>query len=71
MIDVEISTGAASSLYSTPINCLPVAQTPIYRLRSLLVAEADPAADADAWQAAFCKALRRIDGSLSFLLCLS
>ena len=56
LMDVEVSTGLAASVYSTPINCLPVAQTPTYRLRSLLTAEDDPAADARAWQAAFCQA---------------
>ncbi|CAE7026696.1 unnamed protein product [Symbiodinium sp. CCMP2592] len=31
---LEESTGGASSIFSTPINCLSVAQTPGYRLRS-------------------------------------
>lgn len=57
---LEESTGGASSIFSTPINRLSVAQTPGYRLRSVLAAEADSAADADAWQAAFCQASRHV-----------
>ncbi|CAJ1427508.1 unnamed protein product [Effrenium voratum] len=41
MLDIEAPTRMAASVYSTPINCLPVAQTPRYRLRGLLCAEED------------------------------
>ncbi|CAE7839256.1 unnamed protein product, partial [Symbiodinium sp. CCMP2592] len=66
---LEDSTGGASSIFSTPINCLPVAQTPGYRLRSVLAAEADPTADADAWQLAFFQDLHDLAPSLLKHMC--
>ncbi|CAE7311896.1 unnamed protein product [Symbiodinium sp. CCMP2592] len=66
---LEDSTGGASSILSTPINCLPVAQTPGYRLRSVLATEADPTADADAWQLAFCQDLHDLAPSLLKHMC--
>lgn len=56
VLDVEASAGSAASICGTPITCLPVGQTPQYRLRSLLCAEEGQEADAAAWQAAFCLA---------------
>lgn len=53
-----------TSIYATPINRLPVAHTPQYRLRSgsILCGEPNPALDATAWREAFCQVIGRVHG---------
>ncbi|CAJ1343981.1 unnamed protein product, partial [Effrenium voratum] len=68
-LEVEPARSAAGSIYSTPINMLPVAQTQAYRLRSPLVADARPEADAAAWREAFCQDLHNLSSSLLKHMC--
>lgn len=53
LLQIEEATNPARNIFTQPINALPVAQTPAYRLRSVLVEGASPEADARAWQKAF------------------
>ena len=53
LLQTEEATNPARNIFTQPINALPVAQTPAYRLRSVLVEGASPEADARAWQKAF------------------
>ena len=47
---------SSSSILSQPVHKLAVAQTPKYRLRSVLSGENSPEMDAQAWQNAFVQA---------------
>ena len=49
----EEATNAAKNIYAQPINCLPVAVTPGYRRRGILVGSGTAEEDALAWQKAF------------------
>ena len=52
-VESEEATQVAKNIYIQPINGLPVAQTPEYRRRSLLVGSQTAEEDALAWQTAF------------------
>ena len=57
------------SFFSLPINELPVAETPSYRLRPLLCDREVPELDAQAWQAAFQKDLHSLMPALLRHVC--
>ena len=53
LVELESGTTQPSGIYATPINELPIVQTPVYRLRPLLCDSRVPQLDAHAWQEAF------------------
>ena len=53
LLPVEEVTTASPSIFAQPVNASPLAQTPTYRLRNVLVEGASPEEDARAWQMAF------------------
>ena len=60
LLQVEEAPNPTKNIFTQPINGLPVAQTPAYRLRSVLVEGASPEEEARAWQTAFAQAALRI-----------
>ena len=53
LIELELGTTQPNGIYVTPINELPIVQTPVYRLRPLLCDSSVPELDAHSWQIAF------------------
>jgi hypothetical protein len=60
LLQVEEAANSTRNIFTQPINGLPVAQTPAYRLRSVLVEGASPEEEARAWQTAFAQAGLRV-----------
>ena len=59
LVPVDDGSGLLPNIFSQPINNLAVAQTPQYRLRSVLCAADTADSDATAWQRAFAEAGHR------------